>query len=178
MDLSFVRRLGAFVYTLILLLFIGFGFCYSNEIKYEYRENTVYFSDYWKVNGRVITFPYGNHEEFTITNTLPTVYGDQMLVLRAYYDSFEVAIDGDVILESRDSYLFGHKTNIGQKEIWIPLEYSYSGHDISVTIDLQDSLYGSQLRLYHYSFFIWHTSNATKYPFPHSVCSIYSYGIV
>ena len=105
----------------------------------------MYFSDYWKVNGRVITFPYGNHEDFTITNTLPTVYGDQMLVLRAYYDSFEVAIDGDVILESRDSYLFGHKTNIGQKEIWIPLEYSYSGHDISVTIDLQDSLYGSQL---------------------------------
>lgn len=145
MDLSFIRRLVAFIYTLILLLFIGFGFCYSNEVKYEYRENTVYFSNYWKVNGRVITFPYENHEEFTMTNTLPTVYGDQMLVLRVYYDSFEVAIDGEVILESRDNLLFGHKTNIGQKEIWIPLEYSYTGCDISVTIDLQDSLYGSQL---------------------------------
>ena len=93
----------------------------------------------------MITFPYGNHEEFTITNTLPTVYGDQMLVLKAYYDSFTVAIDDEVIFESRDNYLFGHTTNIGQKEIWIPLEYEYSDHQISVTIDLQDSLYGSQL---------------------------------
>ena len=145
MDLSFIRRLVAFAYTLILLLFIGFGFCYSNEVKYGYRENTVYFSDYWRVNGRIITMPYANSDVFTITNTLPTVYGDQMLVLRAHYDSFQASIDGDVILESRENYLFGHKTNVGQKEIWIPLEYRYSDSDISVTIDLQDSLYGSQV---------------------------------
>lgn len=145
MDFSFVRRLAAFTYTLIILLFIGFGFCYSNEIKQHYRENSITFNKNWKEEGKLITFPYGNHEEFTITNTLPTVYGDQMLVLKAYYDSFTVAIDDEVIFESRDNYLFGHTTNIGQKEIWIPLEYEYSDHQISVTIDLQDSLYGSQL---------------------------------
>lgn len=145
MDLSFIRRLIAFFYTLVILLFIGLGFCYSNESGDYYKENTVLFNDYWTVDGKIITFPYSDSEEFTISNTLPTVYGDQLLVIRAYYEDFSVAIDGDVIMESTDNYLFDHITYVGKKEIWIPLKPAYTGSTISIKIQMQESLYGSEL---------------------------------
>lgn len=145
MDLSFVRRLVAFVYTLILLLFIGLGFCYTNELNDDLRENTLSFSNYWKDNGRIVSLPYSNDGMVELENTLPTVYGDQILVLRVYYESFEITIDDNVVFENSDHYLFGHKSYVGNKEIWIPLEYSFSGKDIKIKIDLQDSIYGTQL---------------------------------
>jgi len=145
MDLSFVRRLVAFVYTLILLLFIGLGFCYTNELNDDLRENTLSFSDYWKANGRIVSLPYSNDGMVELENTLPTVYGDQILVLRVYYESFEITIDDNVVFENSDHYLFGHKSYVGNKEIWIPLDYSFSGKDIKIKIDLQDSIYGTQL---------------------------------
>ena len=145
MEWAFWRRIIAFVYTLILLLFIGIGFCYSNDTSDEYRENSVLFSDYWKVDGKIITFPYKNDAPFTMTNTLPTVYGDQFFVLRCYYDTFTVRVNGEVILENRDNTFFGVRTTVGQKEIWIPLKASYSGADISIDITMQKSLYGSEI---------------------------------
>ena len=145
MDWAFVRRLISLIYVSIILVFVGLGFCYSNETNDELRENMVYFDTYWNIDGKIITFPYSNHDEFTMSNTLPTVYGDQMLVLRAYYEYYEVYIDGQLILESRDNSLFDHTTNIGKKEIWIPLQYTYTGHQIEIKLKLQKSLYGSEL---------------------------------
>ena len=145
MDFSFIRRLVAFTYTLILLLFIGLGFCYTNETNGNLTENTVSFSDYWEVDGKIITFPYSHDSEFTIENTLPLVYGDQMLVIRTYFTDYTVAIDGDEIIESRNHTLFGHPTNVGKKELWIPLKHEYSGSQISVTLKLQHSLYASEI---------------------------------
>ena len=145
MDWAFVRRLISLIYVSIILVFVGLGFCYSNETNDELRENMVYFDTYWNIDGKIITFPYSNHDEFTMSNTLPTVYGDQMLVLRAYYEYYEVYIDGQLILESRDNSLFDHTTNIGKKEIWIPLQAEYTGQKISIKINLQESLYGSEM---------------------------------
>ncbi len=145
MEWNFVRRLIAFTYTLVLLMFIGIGFGYSNETTGEYRENSVYFSEYWKSDGKLITFPYSHHEKFTLTNTLPQVYGDQMLVLRCYYDYYKVYINGEQILENRDHKLFGVKTEVGQKEIWIPLSPDYTDAEVAIELKLQDSLYGSEV---------------------------------
>ena len=145
MDFSFFRKVIAFIFAVIMLLFIGFGFLYSNDTNDEFRENTMVFNDFWRVDGKIITFPYGDSEEFTLENTLPQVYGDQMLVLRVYYDYFEASVDGNTIIESRSNTLFGHETIVGKKEIWIPLDYTYTGSTISVKIDMQSSLYGSQI---------------------------------
>ncbi len=145
MDFSFFRKVIAFLFAVIMLLFIGFGFLYSNDTNDEFRENTMVFNDFWRVDGKIITFPYGDSEEFTLENTLPQVYGDQMLVLRVYYDYFEASVDGNTIIESRSNTLFGHETIVGKKEIWIPLDYTYTGSTISVKIDMQSSLYGSQI---------------------------------
>lgn len=145
MDFSFFRKVIAFIFAVIMLLFIGFGFLYSNDTNDEFRENTMVFNDFWRIDGKIITFPYGDSEEFTLENTLPQVYGDQMLVLRVYYDYFEASVDGNTIIESRSNTLFGHETIVGKKEIWIPLDYTYTGSTISVKIDMQSSLYGSQI---------------------------------
>ena len=145
MNYGLMRRIIGFTYTLIILLFIGLGFCYSNETNSYYRENASRFDDYWTVDGKIITFPYSNHEEFTMSNTLPTVYGDQILVLRCYYDDYVVAIDGKEILESRPNKLFGVETNVGKKEIWVPLSSDYSGKTISIKLNMQKALYGSEL---------------------------------
>ncbi len=145
MNYGLMRRIIGFAYTLIILLFIGLGFCYSNETNSYYRENASRFDDYWTVDGKIITFPYSNHEEFTMSNTLPTVYGDQILVLRCYYEHFTVSIDGTEILEDRSNKLFGHETNVGKKEIWIPLSADFSGKTISIKLNMQKALYGSEL---------------------------------
>ncbi len=146
MNYGLMRRIIGFAYTLIILLFIGLGFCYSNETNSYYRENASRFDDYWTVDGKIITFPYSNHEEFTMSNTLPTVYGDQILVLRCYYEHFTVSIDGTEILEDRSNKLFGHETNVGKKEIWIPLSADFSGKTISIKLNMQKALYGSELK--------------------------------
>lgn len=145
MDWQFIRRLVSFIYVAIILTFVGIGFCYSNETNDELRENMVYFDSFWNIDGKIITFPYSNHEEFTMSNTLPTVYGDQLLILHAYYQNYEVYINNDLILESRSNKLFGVSTDVGKKEIWIPLQAEYTGQKISIKINLQESLYGSEL---------------------------------
>lgn len=145
MDWQFIRRLVSFIYVAIILTFVGIGFCYSNETNDELRENMVYFDNFWNIDGKIITFPYSNHEEFTMSNTLPTVYGDQLLILRAYYQDYEVYINDDLILESRSNRLFGVSTDIGKKEIWVPLQADYTGQKISIKLNLQESLYGSEL---------------------------------
>lgn len=145
MDWQFIRRLVSFIYVAIILTFVGIGFCYSNETNDELRENMVYFDNFWNIDGKIITFPYSNHEEFTMSNTLPTVYGDQLLILRAYYQDYEVYINNDLILESRSNRLFGVSTDIGKKEIWIPLQAEYTGQKISIKLNLQESIYGSEM---------------------------------
>lgn len=145
MDYRFLRRIIAFIFTIIMLMFIGFGFCYSNETNDYYRENSMIFNDYWKVDGKMISFPYSNSDEFTMSNTLPQVYGDQLLIIRCYYTDFVAYIDGEEIIESRGHVLFGHETDIGNKEIWIPLESDYTGKEISIKINLQKSLYRNEV---------------------------------
>jgi len=145
MDWQFIRRLVSFIYVAIILTFVGIGFCYSNETNDELRENMVYFDNFWNIDGKIITFPYSNHEEFTMSNTLPTVYGDQLLILRAYYQDYEVYINNDLILESRSNRLFGVSTDVGKKEIWIPLQSEYTGQKISIKLNLQESIYGSEM---------------------------------
>ena len=145
MDTRFRRRIIAFAYILIILLFIGLGFCFSNESNNYYRENSVSLNDYWKIDDKYITFPFSSDETFTINNTLPIVYGDQLLVIRCYYKAFSVFIDGTEVLESRNNVLFGHNTDVGKKEIWVPLEYEYSGKKVEVKITPQESLYGAEL---------------------------------
>lgn len=145
MDWQFIRRLVSFIYVAIILTFVGIGFCYSNETNDELRENMVYFDNFWNNDGKIITFPYSNHEEFTMSNTLPTVYGDQLLILRAYYQDYEVYINNDLILESRSNRLFGVSTDVGKKEIWIPLQSEYTGQKISIKLNLQESIYGSEM---------------------------------
>ena len=145
MDTRFVKRIVAFVYAMIMLFIAGLGFCYTNESNDYFRENSVYINDYWKVNGKFISFPYSDDETFTISNTLPLVYGDQLLIIKSYYKSFTVSIDGTEILESRKNMLLGHETYVGKKEIWIPLSPEYSNKQIDIRITPQRSLYGSEI---------------------------------
>ena len=145
MNTALIRKIIAFIYTLIMLLFIGLGFLYTNETTNEYRENTLVFDDYWKVDDKYVLLPYSSDSDYTIENTLPTVYGDQLLIMRADYNTFQVSIDGEPILEPPENVLFGRTTNVGKKEIWIPLKAEYSNKDISITISPQKALFRSQL---------------------------------
>ncbi len=145
MDWSFWRRIITTVYVCAILVVVALGFCYSNEIGDFYRENNMIFSDYWKVDGMSITFPYTHEGEFTLVNELPDIYSDQLLIIKTYYDSYEARVDGKVIATSRPHKFMGNMTTVGQKEIWIPLKYEYSGKNIEVTLKLQKSLYGSEV---------------------------------
>lgn len=145
MDWGFVRKIVAFFYFMIMLLFATLGFGYSNDTGSYYRENSMYFSEYWRVDGKVITFPYSSEKEITLTNTLPVVYGDQLLILRAFYDDYIAYIDGTEVVESRKNSIFGHNTTVGKKEIWIPLEHEYSGSEITIKVKLQDALYRNEI---------------------------------
>ena len=146
MDLSYFRRIVAFAYTLVILMFIIIGFCYSNDINDEFRENAKSFSEYWSTpDGKMISLPYSGPLEVEIENTLPVVYGDQILVLRVYYENFEVYIDDKLVLESREHTFLGTTTNVGNKEILVPLKQEYSGSKIRVKMTIQKFKFGSDL---------------------------------
>ncbi len=145
MDLAFIRRGVALLYTLIILLFIGFGFSYTNQMDGSFWENNVHFTERWRESGKVIAFPYSKDGEFTIENTLPDVFGDQMLIIHTYYDYYKVYIEDSLVQESRKHEFLGHTTVVGQKEIWIPLEEEYSGKKISIVMNMQEALYGSSM---------------------------------
>ena len=133
MEFRHFRKILAFFYGTLLLACIILGFQYANDSDDFYGENYTEFNLFWKVGGREILFPYGNTEEFTIKNTLPQVYGDQYLVIRAFYDTYKAYIDGELIGQSVDNYLFGIPTDAGKKEFWIPLLTEYTGKEISIT---------------------------------------------
>ncbi|MCR5415401.1 MAG: GGDEF domain-containing protein [Pseudobutyrivibrio sp.] len=145
MDWGLFRRVVAFAYAFTIFIFIGLGFSYSNEMGSDYCENTIIYNKGWKIDDRIITFPYGDDEVFTISNELPLVFGDQLLIIRAYYEDFEAEIDGKIIGEDRVNTLFGNETLIGNKEIWIPLQREYTGKTINIKIKMQKSLYGAEI---------------------------------
>ncbi len=145
MEWEFIRRIIALGFCIAIVFMTGLGFCYTNEYNNEYAENSVYFSDNWIVDDSIVFMPYDNQDGFTIENILPEVYGDQILVMRCYYTDFIVYVDGQKIIESKDYNLFGHSTDVGKKEIWIPLKHEYSYKIISVTMNLQEGLYNSEL---------------------------------
>ncbi|MCR4901226.1 MAG: GGDEF domain-containing protein [Butyrivibrio sp.] len=145
MERSVFRKLFVIFYILIILIFVGLGFCYTNEAGDQLYENLQDLNSGWTVNGESITFPYVNKDNFVISNTLPQVYGDQILVIKSYFDYFEAYIDGELIIASEDSKLFDIGTDVGNKEIWIPLEADYSNKEITVRIIPQKSLYTLEL---------------------------------
>ncbi len=131
---------------LIILISIVIGFSFSNDLDNVYGENYAVFNDGWKVDNNKIELPYGESQAtFTITNTLPVVYNDQLLVVWVYYDSFEAYIDGKLVQHSKDNIYNGISTDGGKKEIWIHLNNEYSGKQIALTITLQRELYGAAI---------------------------------
>ena len=76
---------------------------------------------------------------------MPVVYGDQFLIVQCFYDSARAFINNEEVYRSVDSKLFGNTSNVGNKEIHVPMKPSYSGKRIKIEVDLQDSLYGSEI---------------------------------
>lgn len=145
MDDRFVKRLAATIYGILMAFIIVVSFGYSNQDPANFNENFIQFDNGWKNDGVEITFPYEEDAEFTIENTLPTVYGDQYLVLKCYYEDISVYIDGIQVYRSLNNTLFGNSSNVGKKEAHILMKPEYSGKQVRAVITLQKSLYGAEL---------------------------------
>ena len=146
MEKKYISRIAAFFYIALVVLCIFVGFQYSNDSDDYYGESFNWFNNGWRVDGSEILFPYGESEaHFTINNTLPIVYSDQYLIVKAYYDSFTVFLDGNEIMHSTENYFMGKTTDAGKKEMWIPLQTDYSGKEISIELTMQKELYGATI---------------------------------
>ncbi|MBR5636566.1 MAG: diguanylate cyclase [Pseudobutyrivibrio sp.] len=139
----FIRRIIAIIYIAFVFWFIWIGFSYTNQSTNEYKEKTVFITD-WTDHGEAISLPFKRADrQLELKTTLADVYDDEILVLKVYYDTFQVYIDDKLILESNDSTFFGHRTFVGNKEIWVPMDESYSYKDIVVNVKVQRALYRS-----------------------------------
>lgn len=145
MDKGFLRKVAVAVYVILILFIELLGFAYSNQEDGKYQENFIEFDRGWTIDNMEINFPYEADAEFTISNTMPTVYGDQFLIFHCYYDKFSIYIGGVEVYRSVDNKLFNAYTNVGKKEIHLPLKEEYSHKPIDIRLDLQDSLYGSEI---------------------------------
>ena len=146
MEMKYFRKVGAFFYVALVVLCTVVGFQYSNDSDDKYRENFTPFSKHWTVNDSEVALPYGSSEEhFIIKNILPYVYGDQFVVVQAYYDTFTVYIDGKEILTSTENVFMGKTTDAGKKEFWIPLWEQDTGKEIAIDITMQREIYGASI---------------------------------
>ena len=146
MDKLYIRRFAAFFYIALVALCVLVGFQYSNDTDDYYRENFQPFNMYWMIDNQEISFPYGTSgEHFTMKNTLPSVYGDQFLVVRAYYDNFTVYIDGKEVYTSKENEFLGMTTDVGKKEFWIPLWTEDTEKEVVIDITMQRELYGASV---------------------------------
>ena len=145
MDWGFIRRLIASLYIICIAFIVIIGFAYTNQDTATFGENYVSMDTGWTMNGVEIEFPYGNDEEFIIENTLPLVYGDQFLVLKCFYEDVTVYVGDEIVYQSRDNKLFGASSNVGKKEVHVTMKPEYSGKKVTVIIEPQNSLYGTEL---------------------------------
>lgn len=145
MDKVFIRRVTVTLY-IILIVFITFlGFAYTNQDNSKFGENFIQYENDWTCDGIDLVFPFEFKEAFDMENVLPQVYGDQFLIIKCYYKKVVVFIDDVEVYRTLDNYLFGATSDVGKKEVHIPMKPEYSGKKVRVTIDLQDSLYGSEV---------------------------------
>lgn len=145
MDKGFLRKLIASVYIIFIIFIEVLGFAYSNQENDKFQENFIDFSYGWTVDGVEVRFPYEAENRFTISNTLPQVYDDQFLVFKCYYDSAVIYVDDKEVYRSLDQKLFNISSNVGKKEIHLKMKEEYSGKKIDIYLDLQESLYGSEI---------------------------------
>ncbi len=143
---KFVTRIAAFFYIALVVFCVFIGFHYSNDSSDYFGESFYSFNEGWTVDNSAISFPYGESEaHFVMKNVLPTVYSDQILIMRAYYDNYTVYLDGNEIESSVENSFMGKNTDAGKKEIWIPLNTDYSGKEITIDITMQAELYGASV---------------------------------
>ena len=143
---SRLRKIFSAIFMLIIIISMVVGFCFSNDLDNVYGENYFPYDDGWQLEGHAVAFPYGDSQEtFTITNTLPKVFTDQMLVMWVYYDNYEIFVDGESIKKSKDNVFAGVSTDAGKKEIWLRLRTEYSGKPITITMTLQKEIYGASI---------------------------------
>ncbi|WP_028243976.1 sensor domain-containing diguanylate cyclase [Pseudobutyrivibrio ruminis] len=145
MDKGFLRKVLVGVYVIVILFIELLGFAYSNQENSKYHENFIEYDSGWTIDNVEIKFPYEDDTEFVISNTMPNVYGDQFLIFECYYDDYSIEIDGNQVYRSVNNKLFNSYTNVGKKEIHLPLKEEYSGKKIDITLKLQKSLYGSEV---------------------------------
>lgn len=145
MDNGFIRKIVTTLYIILIVFFVIIGFAYSNQENSRFHENYREYSDDWYVDGVKMELPYSNKNEFMMSNVLPQVYGDQFLIIKCYYDTASVFVDGVEVYRSRDNWLFGSESNVGKKEIHVPLDYNYSGKLVTAKITLQKAFYGAEV---------------------------------
>ena len=145
MDKAFVRRLTVAVYSILMIFIICLGFAYSNQENAKFRENFIQYDTGWTQDGIELVFPFESQDEFNMVNVLPNVYGDQYLIIKCYYERVIVYINDVEIYRSLDNSLFKTSSNVGKKEVHIPMKPEYSGKNVRLNIQLQDSLYGAEV---------------------------------
>ena len=145
MDRGDIRRNLVILYSIIIVFIIGIGFLYSNQSNSKIDENYNEFQANWIVDGSKITLPYATEGLLTATNHLPVVYGNQFLIIKIYYEYANIYVDNKLIYRNTDNKLFNvFSTNVGKKEIYVPMKPEYSEKEVRIEVKLQESPYGAE----------------------------------
>ncbi|MBR4708108.1 MAG: GGDEF domain-containing protein [Pseudobutyrivibrio sp.] len=147
MDKGFIQKICVLIYIALILFIEMLGFAYSNQESGDFAENFIVYHDGWAIDGVDVNFPFDAPDTFRLTNTLPVVYEDQFLILTCFYDTYTVYVDGKEVMRSWESRLFNSTSDVGKKEIHVPMKKEYSGKEVVIYLNLQDSLYGAEV--YH-----------------------------
>ena len=145
MDRGDIRRNLVILYSIIIVFIIGIGFLYSNQSNSKINENYNEFQANWIVDGSKITLPYATEGLLTATNHLPVVYVDQFLIIKIYYEYANIYVDNKLIYRNTDNKLFNvFSTDVGKKEIHVPMKPEYSEKEVRIEVKLQESPYGAE----------------------------------
>ena len=132
----FLIIIMATLLTVIVTAFLG-----SRDDGSAFREQYTNVDDKWIINGVEVDLPCTARDSVVMEKTLPDLTEDQFLVVQCFYKNAEVYIDDQLIYTSAPNVFLGKETNVGHNELKIPLKEAYSGKEVRLVIDVQNSVY-------------------------------------
>lgn len=132
--------------AIMLICAVVFAACLHDNTTYRPAETSVAFTEGWRCDETAVTFPFALDGEVTMTNTLPTVEHDTVLLVKCNYKFLTARIDGETVYTSDPASLGVIKTDVGHYLAMIPLRDEHSGRTVEITLMGRASGYNTAVK--------------------------------
>ena len=127
------------VTTLISVIFVAFLGCHDDATAYNEQYTNI--DNHWIINDKEVNLPCTARGSVVMERKLPDLRDDQILVVQCYFKDAQVYIDGKLVYTATTNVFLHKETNVGHNELKVPLKEAYSGKDVRLILDVQNSVY-------------------------------------